>query len=182
MKKLKSKLAKIKEIKEPLKRRLFALAVITKALEETGIKPILIGGCALEYYSFGGYTTGDVDLALPHVKAVEKVFEGLGFKNKGRYWTHDRYDLMIEAPTSNIAGETANLTEVQIDGMKCFIIGVEDLIIDRLNSYVYWKWEDDGRWVKRLIELNKKILDVKYLKKRAKEEGTIKSLEKILKG
>jgi len=181
MESLKQELAKIKGIKEPLKQKLWALAVLTKALEKDAIKPILIGGCALEYYTLGGYTTGDIDLALPTVAQVEKAFKDLGFDREGRYWVHKKYDLLFEAPTANLAGEEAELTEVAIGGQRCFIIGVEDLVIDRLNSYVHWKWEDDGRWVKRLIELYGKDLDMKYIREKAKKEGTFAAFQKLLK-
>jgi hypothetical protein len=94
---------------------------------------------------------------------------------------HKEYDLLFEAPTANLAGEEAELTEVMIGGLHCFVIGVEDLIIDRLNSYVHWKWEDDGRWVKRLIELHGKDLDMKYIRNKAGKEGTLAAFEKLLK-
>lgn len=155
--------------------------MLTKALEKDGLKPILIGGCALEYYTLGGYTTGDVDIALPTIAKVEDVFAELGFERERRYWVHKEYDLLFEAPTANLAGEEAELTEVVIGGLHCFIIGIEDLIIDRLKSYVHWKWEDDGRWVKRLIELHGKDLDIKYIREKARKEGTLAAFEKLLK-
>lgn len=38
--------------------------------------------------------------------------------------------------------------------MRCYIIGVEDLVIDRLNGFVHWGWEDEKRWVGRLLVLH----------------------------
>src|SRR5262245_22979279 len=48
-----------------LRRRLIALGALTARLAPLGIEPILVGGLALEVYTEGGYSTGDVDLALP---------------------------------------------------------------------------------------------------------------------
>ena len=70
---LKNKLARVKTLADPLQRKLWALAEITKGLEPAGLRPILIGGTALEYYSLGGDATADVDIALPQGHAVDEV-------------------------------------------------------------------------------------------------------------
>ena len=171
---------KIKQLKDPLKQRLLALAVLTARLEQEGYRPVLIGGCALEYYTLGGYTTKDMDIALPSTPEVEAVFSEFGFEREGRYWYHDNYDLLFEAPTSTLEGEEAPRTEVEVEGLKCYIIGVEDLIIDRLNGFVHWGWKDDRRWVIRLLELNRGKLDVEYLRQKASQEKTSKVMEEIL--
>ena len=59
-------LLKIEQFKDPLKEKLYALSILTEALKDIDLKPILIGGTALEFYSLGGYATKDVDIALPH--------------------------------------------------------------------------------------------------------------------
>jgi len=63
--------------------------------------------------------------------------------------------------------------------MCCYIIGLEDLIIDRLNGYVHWKWEDDRRWVKRLLSLHAQEINKEYLFSRAREQKTEEALAKI---
>ena len=177
---LRKKLARIKSIPDPLQRKLWALGILTKGLASDGLRPILIGGAAVEYYSLGGYATADVDIALPSDPAVDKLFADLGFKKEGRYWVHEVLDLLFEAPAGILKGEDAPLTKVTIEDLECYILGVEDLIIDRLNGYVHWKWEDDGRWVRRLVALHREDLDVEYLRRRAKQEKTGDALETIL--
>jgi hypothetical protein len=71
------------------------------------------------------------------------------------------------------------LTEVKIEDMTCYIIGMEDLIIDRLNGYVHWRWEDDRRWVTNLITLHKSEIDWDYLNKRAEKELILEELMKV---
>ena len=46
---------------DPLRRRLIALGALTARLAPSEVEPILVGGCALELYTDGGYSTGDVD-------------------------------------------------------------------------------------------------------------------------
>ena len=176
---LKERLQRSSIIENPLKRRLWILAILTEALKSIGERPILIGGEALEYYTLGGYTTGDIDIALPSSKEVDSIFSKLGFHKEGRYWIREDIDALIEAPTSDLAGEDAPLTEVEIEDMCCYIIGLEDLIIDRLNGYVHWKWEDDRRWVKRLLSLHAQEINKEYLFSRAREQKTEEALAKI---
>lgn len=176
---LKHRLKASSAIENPLKRRLWILAIITEAMKTIGERPILIGGQALEYYTLGGYTTGDIDIALPSTNEVDNIFSKMGFRKEGRYWIREDIDSLIEAPTSDLSGEDAQLVELEIEDMRCYIIGLEDLIIDRLNGYVHRHWEDDGRWVKRLLSLHAEEIDKEYLFRRAREESTEQSLNKI---
>ena len=61
---LAQRLEAAKEIAEPLRRRLWVVAVIAEALKAQGIRPIVAGGSAVEFYTFGGYATADVDLVV----------------------------------------------------------------------------------------------------------------------
>jgi hypothetical protein len=54
----------IRNTEAHLKKQLLTVALITKLLEETGRSaPVIIGGCALSYYSREVYFTADIDLA-----------------------------------------------------------------------------------------------------------------------
>lgn len=60
---------------------------------------------------------------------------------------HDDLDLLFEAPApAGLPGEDAPRTEVEVDGLRVVIIGVEDLLIDRLRAWVHWKSAEDERW------------------------------------
>ena len=72
---LRQKLRQGAAIAEPLKRRLWVLGVITEALKAEGIRPILIGDCSLEYYTFGGHATGDIDVAVSDYQRLGEVNE-----------------------------------------------------------------------------------------------------------
>ena len=152
---------------------------IALTVEFTILLSVEIYGQALEYYTLGGYTTGDIDIALPSTNEVDKIFSKMCFRKEGRYWIREDIDSLIEAPTSDLSGEDAQLVELEIEDMRCYIIGLEDLIIDRLNGYVHRHLEDDGRWVKRLLFLHAEEIDKEYLFRRAREESTEQSLNKI---
>lgn len=169
--------------KEPdrMRRRLVALGALTACLEPLGIEPILVGGCALEVYTDGGYTTGDVDLALPSTPDVDAAFADLGFTKRGRFWIRPELDLLFEAPApAGLPGETAPRTELDVDGLRVVVLGVEDLLIDRLRGWVHWKSDEDGRWAARLATLYAGKLDWGYLRSRvARDAAETAALERL---
>ncbi|NOT29737.1 MAG: hypothetical protein HOP15_04720 [Planctomycetes bacterium] len=90
-------------------------------------------------------------------------------------------DLYFEAPApAGLPGETAPRTELEIDGLRVVVLGVEDLLIDRLRAWVHWKSDEDGRWARRLAVLYAGELDWAYLRSRAtdaRERTALASLE-----
>ena len=152
------------------KRRLIALGLLTKALVPHGIEPILVGGGALEFYTAGGYATSDVDLALPSCPEVDAAFADMGFAKEGRYWVRDDLDLLFEAPApAGLPDESASRTEVEVDGLRVVVIGIEDLLLDRLRAWVHWQSGEDERWARRLALLYGDRFDWQYLRDRTKQ-------------
>jgi hypothetical protein len=155
---------------DPRRRRLLALGLLTAQLAPHRIEPILVGGGALEFYTGGGYATHDMDLALPHGSEVDAAFAAMGFRKEGRFWYHADLELLFEAPAPpGLPGEDAPRTEVEVDGLRVVVIGVEDLLIDRLRAWVHWKSDEDGRWTRRLAHLYADRLDWSYLRERTRE-------------
>lgn len=175
-------LARLRDEKDPRRRRLLALGLLARELAPLDIEPILVGGAALEFYTAGGYATYDVDLALPGGPDVDAAFARLGFEKEGRFWRHAGLDLLFEAPApAGLPGEHAERTEVEVEGLRIVVIGVEDLLIDRLRAWVHWRSEEDGRWTRRLAGLHGDQLDWGYLRERTRqipeEAAALQSLE-----
>ncbi len=174
---------KIKRTESPLKKQLLTVALISRLLEEKGKDiPIIIGGCALSYYSREVYFTADIDLAYADRKSLDNVLKTLGFKKEGRYWVNEDLMLVIEVPASALPCKDSPVETIEFDeGLKCKIIGIEDLIIDRLNACKYWKSEIDCEMVELLLIRYKKEVDWEYLKRQAKkpDNNNLKELLEI---
>lgn len=162
-------LARIEATKAPLARQLLMTGFITRRLADRGKPaPVLIGGLALSYYTREVYFTADIDLAYADREALDQVLKELGFAKKGRYWVHAGLDMAVEAPASGLAGEEAQRETVELEGgLSCVVIGLEDLIIDRLNACQHWKSEVDCEMTELLIARYGKELDWGYLERRA---------------
>ncbi len=73
MNQLREQLMNCVEIENRVKRQAGIAAVITKALESLGIKPIVVGGSAVEFYTQGQYATADVDFVSVITEEVPRM-------------------------------------------------------------------------------------------------------------
>lgn len=179
-------LSKIRNTESPLKKQLLTVALVSKLLEEKGKSvPVIIGGCALSYYSREVYFTADIDLAYADREALDDILVSIGFKKEGRYWISESLKLAVEVPASSLAGEDSPLEIVEFDdGMSCRIIGIEDLIIDRLNACKHWKYEVDCEMAELLVLKYAEELDWQYLERQAAkpDNNVLVELANIRKG
>jgi len=159
----------IKNTESPLKRQLLMVALITRLLEEKGKDPpIIIGDSALSYYSREVYFTADIDLAYADKEALGTVLNDIGFEKRGRYWVNERLKMAIEAPASVLVGENSPVEIVEVEeGLQCRIIGIEDLVVDRMNACKHWGSETDCEMVELLAKRYVNDLDWSYLEKKA---------------
>jgi hypothetical protein len=173
----------IQETESPLKRQLLIVSLLTRLLKMINKPaPVIIGGCALSYYSREVYFTSDIDLAYADREALDTVLKSIGFEKEGRYWVHEGLKMAIEAPASSLPGEDSPVEVVELgEGLQCSIIGIEDLVIDRLNAYKHWKSEVDGEMVELLLRRYRNDLDWSYLEKKAvlPENDTLSEILKL---
>jgi len=152
-------------VSSPLQRQLLTLGLISGLLKERGSTvPVLIGGCALAYYSREVYFTSDIDLACGDREALDEVLQEMGFRADGRYWIHDGLNLLVEAPAGALVDELAPREVVEMaDGLECCIIGIEDLLIDRMNACVHWKSTQECELVELLVSMWHREIEWEYL-------------------
>ena len=170
---------KLNTIENDFKRRLYFTGILTKHLPDN-VKPIIVGGHAVEFYTLGSYTTGDIDIVTGGQVEIENLLKLWDFQKIGRLWINQQNNIEIDIVSTKLkGGDYSKIVEITVDDLKVYIIGIEDLIIDRLNASVWWKSEEDGKWAKQLLKLHQKEIDWKYLSQRAEKEEVIKELEKI---
>jgi len=175
-------LARVKAEADPLIRRLRFIGLLTRELQDQDIRPIVVGGAAVEYYSAGGYATGDVDLVSPGGRKIDRILRSWGFEKEGRHWFSEDLGMALEIPAQELAGDYDRLTVVDLEGLQVYLVGIEDLIIDRLCALVHWKSADDGNWARELAVLHRDQIDWKYLFGRAKEEKVAEAALKLKSG
>lgn len=146
------------------------IAVLTSAIKENlNLTPVVVGGQAVEFYTGGGYATMDVDMVCEtSTKKIGEILEKLGFYRDNKYWILDsnKLDLAVETPSGPLAGADDKLMELEIGQHTAYFIGIEDIIIDRLNAYVHWneKWQEE--WILGMMVTNYEDIDWEYLNKK----------------
>jgi hypothetical protein len=184
---VKRKVGDIRRIEDPVKRRATFIAILSREMTLRGERvPVVVGGEAVELYTQGSYTTGDIDIKSPHAATVS-ILKGWGFSKKGRTWFNKELDIYVDWVGSSLEeGEEAEsrVTTIKVArGLEIRVISIEDLVIDRLNAAKWWGDVDSLMWARVLLNVKKRSkgkIDRAYLKKRAREETVADFLAKAL--
>jgi hypothetical protein len=145
-------------------RMLYTAAILTELLMQHNIKPIIVGGLSVEIYTMNGYTTQDIDFILNGTEKANEIFINLGFKKLGKDWIHPFLGITLEIPGNHLAGDYNKVTSLPIDNKIVYLIGIEDIIIDRLRSAVHWKSGEDREWGFRMLFMYLEGIDLDYIK------------------
>jgi len=145
------------------------LAEINRRAKET---PVLVGGGAVEFYSFGQFVTGDLDLCA-QTAALAAVLDDMGFSKEGMYFIRGKLFIHVLGP-----GFKGRSDEVSMGkGLKIKVISLEDLIVDRLNSCKWRKYQIDCEQARFLLSTYREKLDHDYLDERAVQEEVQDTLD-----
>ena len=158
--------------------RTLALTAWLQGLYSGDDVPVLVGGSAVELYTSGAYVSGDYDLVGFVPESVERKLTEVGFARKGRCWIQEAEQIFLEFPSRSLrAGEEFRSFEQA--GRTIRIISPEDLIVDRLLALVYWGAKEDGVNAALVFSQNRRGLDLKRLRKRAKDEDVGEAFSKL---
>jgi hypothetical protein len=159
--------------------RVAALAAWLQSLAPTAEeRPVLVGGGAVELYSGGAYRTGDLDFVGSLGEEGERQLEAVGFRQQGRHWIHEEHQIFLEFPSSHLdEGERAAVIEV--GEYSVVVIGLEELIVDRLAAWQSWGSEIDAVNAVRLRQGSAVDLDRARLREIAKARGVAPALQAL---
>ncbi|GAB3046305.1 hypothetical protein [Virgibacillus ainsalahensis] len=172
-------------------RMLQASALLTAYFELENIKPIIVGGLSVEIYTRNNYTTYDIDLITDGRDKFDVLLtKELDFVKEGRSWYHKELEISIEIPDNFLEGSLEKVFKMELEnGRYIFVVGVEDIIIHRLESAVVShpdnpEWTDDYEWAERMFQIHRsdeEIMDLDYLRQTAKEAEVGSIVEQWLK-
>ena len=174
-------LQKISSIENLVDKKIYFMGLLTQEVEKRKSRPIVVGGSAVDFYTEGIYQSMDIDL-VGNRKIIGEVLESIfNFKPSGKSWFNEQIGLSVEIPDSRLAGDKDKVTVIRIENLKVYVIGIEDLIIDRINACVHWKSQTDCNQAQYMIRYYRDRLDFEYLENKAKDEGTLKVLREFCK-
>jgi len=162
-------LSQLKKEQNPLRMKMLLLGYVTDRLEKKAEHVVLVGGQAVETYTGGQFLTGDVDITTTDSKTTEEILKGLGFKKISMIWLNEQLGIAIQIVGSILTGSLEKTRTIQTGPYNVKVIGVEDLIIDRLSHAKFWKSPGDLEKAKVLYANFKNQIDEGYLKETAKK-------------
>ena len=127
----------------------------------------------MEFYTQGAYTTADIDMVADGGKDLIEIMRRLGFEKIGKDYIDRKNGVYVEFPGSSLKA-SEKTRPVQVGSRSFRIISMEDLIVDRLNAFKFWRSLVDGANALMLLELGDS--DEDRLKKRASEEHVLDAL------
>lgn len=84
----------------------------------------------------------------------------------------------MDFPAPPLAGDPARVVRVQTEDGPVRVIGLEDLLVDRLNAAVRWKDTEAKEWYVTMPAVHPDLDDA-YLDRRASEEGMAAALAEV---
>lgn len=149
------------------------LGIITEIMAEHEIKPVVVGGLALEVYTRFGYFINDIDLALKNNSLLKSVLDKLGFVLQGKYLYSEELGAALDIhplDADRINMEMLTLIKLQ-SGRQFYVIGMEDLILDRIRLYLENNSLYDLGWAMRVYKIYRGDIKMDYLLEKARENS-----------
>ena len=119
-------------------------AYVCDKLNENGIETVLSGGCCVQIYSQGKYTSDDIDLIDRFNGGhtlIKKVMFDMGFREHNRYFVHEDTKWFIEFPRGPLGVGDAPVNDIATREEETGILKLltpTDCIKDRLAAYYHW--------------------------------------------
>jgi len=157
--------------KEPneLRRKMLFLGYLTDRLDRKSQSIYLVGGQAVETYTAGQFTTGDIDITSTDRETTEGILGRMGFKRGGMVWINEALGMAVHI-VDTIPNRTEKTRLIRVGPFTVRVVGIEDLIVDRLAAAKFWKSDRDAEQAEALFNAFVRQIDMKYLRKRAGEE------------
>lgn len=156
-------------------------AYVCQNLFDIGIKTTLSGGFCVEIYSFGEYTSMDIDLIDQSIykhKEIKKKMTELGFTEEGKHFTHPDTPYTIEFPASPLAiGQelVKDISEIETVYGVLRLITPTDSVKDRLAAYYFW--DDDRSFAQALLVAINNNVDIDNIRKWSEQEDEMEKFK-----
>lgn len=179
MEELKQKLLEILANQDSTMRRIGVVAILTQAFKKYFIIPVIVGGFAVELWTMGKYATMDIDLIADGIAEYGSILRELGFKNKGGVWTYPESDIVIEFPKPPLDGDYSRLQPLEFEDFQLYVLGIEDIILDRVSAAKHWQDLSSKEWATYLIAAHYDKIDWTYCERKAEEKQIIEVFQEI---
>lgn len=165
---------------DPLTKRIVFTGILTREVEKEGFSPVIGGNYAVELYTSGGYKADTVDLLIP-VDLADSVLSRWSFERGDSGWSNEDIGIAVRSLGEDLGkSELERVNQIDVNGLAVYLLGVEDLIIDKLAEYTRHGESDAILWAQELMEIHINELDLDYLKVCASNDGVMRALQQLI--
>jgi len=175
--------AKLESARNPTERRLHFSALLAAACEVPADEFIIVGGSAIEIYTRGEYTSGDIDIVLSPSWDVGKTLRAWRFSKQGRLWVNEKLKIVVDFVQYPYTYDQSKTQVLVTPYGSVRIAAIEDLLIKRMISAKWWKRPGDLEHAKMLAILYRDRIDWRYVEQLATQfevADLLSSLRKAL--
>jgi len=148
----------------PTERRLHFAALLASAGEVSTDEFIVVGGSAIEFYTSGQYTSGDIDIVTTPSANWAKILRAWKFEQQGRIWYSSDLMIVIDFVKPPYTYDVTRTQLLVTPYGSLRIAAIEDLLVKRLISAKFWKTPGDIEHAKLLAIAHWDGIDWEYVK------------------
>lgn len=163
-------ISQLKREPNELRRKMLLVGYLSNKLSKKGKSIFLVGGQAVETYTAGQFTTGDIDITTTDKEATEKLLVQMGFTREGIVWLSTGLGVAVHI-VGDYPTRSEKVRKIDVGPYTVYVTGVEDLIVDRFKAAKSWKSERDREQGVVLFNVFRGSIDAEYLRRRAREES-----------
>jgi len=145
---------------------------------DESVRPVLVGGAAMELIADGAYITADLDFVGTVPPPVASDLRKAEFGRLGRQWIHDEESVSII-----FHGHMLRTGERDVDhsfgDYRVLMVSPEDLLVDRLTAWHHRESPTHGVQAYLLYQAKQGSMDLEHLRKRAGAEAVESALDSV---
>jgi hypothetical protein len=129
-------LSEIGAEKDPLSKHLLLAALCSKVFAQRGFRLIVVGGSAVEFYTDGAYTSGDIDLCVAYseralsVRDRQELMGSLKAEGGPRSWKVSGVYVDILGSYENTALTKPRLIQTRFGDVS--VAQIEELVVEKI--------------------------------------------------
>ena len=158
---------------------------ICQQLLDIDVKTTLSGGFCVEIYSYGEYTSMDIDLIDQSIfkhNEIKKKMKEMGFSEEGKHFRHPDTRYTVEFPASPLAIGSElvkEIAEIETQYGVLRLITPTDSVKDRLIAY--YAWNDDRSLEQAVLVAINNEVDLENIRLWSEKEQEMKKYNHFLK-
>jgi len=171
----------LKKARSPTERRIHFAALLARAGGVSTEEFIVVGGSAIEFYTSGQYTSGDIDIvASAPLSLWARILRTWKFEEQGRIWYSSDLGIVVDFVQPPYTYDVTR-TQVLVTPLGSLrIAAIEDLLVKRLLSAKFWNRPGDIEHAKLLAIAHWDAIDWDYVEELARQFEVADVLSSLL--